>query len=211
MSDGINKGFLKAQGKWVMWLNADDLLLPGALAEVKRFAEQKEDADVIFGGWNFIDRDGEFIRRMTLFPFRPAILYNHGCYLGSTSTYYKRETTISEGYILNENFKCVMDGEYFSRLSKAGKKFDYLPCVLANFRVHDESISRKHIGRSGIDEVLELQKQYAESRSIRRTYGVKLFGDEMLNGIVEGILANVYRFQKGVLKWIHKGSCREPE
>jgi glycosyltransferase involved in cell wall biosynthesis len=31
MSDGINKGFLNASGKWVMWLNCDDYFLPGAL------------------------------------------------------------------------------------------------------------------------------------------------------------------------------------
>ena len=30
MSEGINRGFRKARGKWVMWLNTDDRLLPGA-------------------------------------------------------------------------------------------------------------------------------------------------------------------------------------
>lgn len=39
MSDGINKGFDRARGEWVMWLNSDDRLKPGALAEMKRFAE----------------------------------------------------------------------------------------------------------------------------------------------------------------------------
>ena len=34
MSEGINRGFRKARGKWVMWLNTDDRLLPGALAAV---------------------------------------------------------------------------------------------------------------------------------------------------------------------------------
>ena len=28
MSEGINRGFRKARGKWVMWLNTDDRLLP---------------------------------------------------------------------------------------------------------------------------------------------------------------------------------------
>ena len=32
MSDAINKGFDRATGKWVMWLNADDRLKPDALA-----------------------------------------------------------------------------------------------------------------------------------------------------------------------------------
>ena len=46
MSDAINKGFRKAKGKWVMWLNTDDRLLPGALKAVAAFAEQHPEADV---------------------------------------------------------------------------------------------------------------------------------------------------------------------
>ena len=38
MSDAINKGFERASGEWVMWLNTDDRLHPGALKEVLRFA-----------------------------------------------------------------------------------------------------------------------------------------------------------------------------
>ena len=45
MSEGINRGFRKARGKWVMWLNTDDRLLPGALAAVKAFADSRPDAD----------------------------------------------------------------------------------------------------------------------------------------------------------------------
>ena len=34
-SDALNKGFAKAKGEWLFWLNADDVLLPGALIKVK--------------------------------------------------------------------------------------------------------------------------------------------------------------------------------
>ena len=34
-SDAINKGFAKAKGEWLFWLNADDVLMPGALKKVK--------------------------------------------------------------------------------------------------------------------------------------------------------------------------------
>ena len=33
-SDAFNKGFAKAKGEWLFWLNADDVLLPGALHKV---------------------------------------------------------------------------------------------------------------------------------------------------------------------------------
>ena len=34
-SDALNKGFAKAKGEWFFWLNADDVLLSGALEKVK--------------------------------------------------------------------------------------------------------------------------------------------------------------------------------
>ena len=211
MSDGINKGFRKAKGKWVMWLNSDDRLKLGALAEVKRFLEKESEADVVFGCWDFIDEKGKFVRRMTLFPFRFGMLANYGCYIGSTSTFYRRESTIGEGQLLNVNFGAVMDGEYYCRLAAAGKRFFYLPVVLADFRLHDESISRKNMGKADIDGILARQKQLAESSAIRRVYGCRLFEDEMLNIIVEGVMYHVFRVQKGWLKLWHKSSCREPE
>ena len=33
-SDALNMGFAKAKGEWLFWLNADDVLLPGALKKV---------------------------------------------------------------------------------------------------------------------------------------------------------------------------------
>lgn len=204
MSDGINKGFLKAQGKWVMWLNADDRLLPGALAAVKEFAEQQPDADVIYGCWNFVDKHGAFIREMTVFPFDRGMIANHGCYIASTATFFRRSTIIDKGHLLNINFRSVMDGEYFCRLAAAGKRFEYLPKVLADFRLHAQSISQRNLGKDDIDGVLAHQRQLAESRAIRRVYGVRLFKDEMLNGIVEGVLYHAYRLKKGVLRWWHR-------
>jgi glycosyltransferase involved in cell wall biosynthesis len=205
MADGINKGFRKATGRWVMWLNADDRLKPGALLAVKQWAGEHPRADVIFGCWNFIDANGGFIRRMTLFPFNRTMAANHGCYIASTSTFYRRETTVSEGYYLNKNFGTVMDGEFYCRLAAAGKRFEYLPKVLADFRLHGESISQRNLGKRDIDGSLANQRQYAEARAIHRTYGVNLFKDEMLNGLVEGVVYQFFRLLKGVLRLLYVG------
>ena len=63
MSDGINKGFLKATGDWLMWLNCDDYLLPGALSKVADFIKQHPDVDVVHGDCAFIQEDKTLIRR----------------------------------------------------------------------------------------------------------------------------------------------------
>lgn len=204
MSDGINKGFLKAKGTWVMWLNADDRLKPGALKSVKEFAENHPKADVIFGCWNFMDADGNFQRRMTIFPLVRSMLPNHGCYVASTSTFFRRETTINAGYLLDIKFRYVMDGEYYSRLAYSGKRFEYIPKVLADFRLHGESISQRNIGKKEMDGIYAYQQQIAESRAIHRMYGINLFKDEMANSIVDGILYHAYRVLKGVLRLIYR-------
>jgi len=208
MSDGINKGFRRAKGKWVMWLNADDRLKAGALKSVKEFAESHSEADVIYGGWDFIDEKGDFIRRMTLLPFDRRILVQQGCYIGSTACFFRRETTIGEGHLLDIDFGYCMDGEYYARLAHLGKRFVYFPMILADFRLHGESISQRSIGKGDMKNVLRLQRQAAEPRAIRRLYGVRLFQDEALNGVVDGLLYHAYRLKKGILKRLHRGRCK---
>lgn len=208
MTDAINKGFSKAKGRWVMWLNADDRLHPHVLADVKSFADGNSKTDVIYGCWNFVDIDGIKIRRMTLFPFQKQMLFYHGCYIASTSTFYRKATILDEGYFLDKQFYFVMDGEYFCRLAKAGKRFCYYPKVLADFRLHDGSLSQRHLDHPDIENVLARQKQLAESRTIRRFYGGYPFKDEMLNSIAEGILYHYYRIWKGLLRFVYRYQCK---
>ncbi|MGJ8642773.1 MAG: glycosyltransferase family 2 protein [Luteolibacter sp.] len=203
MTDGINKGFRKAKGKWVMWLNADDKLKPGALAAVKAFAESKPNADVIYGCYDYMDGEGDFLRTMTLFPFDRRILLQHGCYIGSTACFLRRDTTIGEGHLLDDDFGFCMDGEYYSRLADLGKTFEYLPTILADFRLHDGSISQSSLGKADMKNLLRLQRQAAEPRAIRRKYGIRFFNDEPLNCAVDGILSHLFRLKKGLLKALH--------
>lgn len=210
MSDGINKGFRKAKGEWVMWLNADDRLKPGALREVKRFAESHPQTDVIYGAWDFIDADGRFQRRMGVFPFKRMILIHQGCYIGSTSCFYRRATTIDEGELLDIDFHLSMDGEYYARLASKGKRFAYLPCVLADFRLHGENTSQRNLEAKDISGLLQQQRQLAEPRTIRRAYGITLFQQDLFNGGVDCVLDIVLRLAKRILRTIHRQRLREP-
>ena len=206
MTDAINKGFRRARGDWVMWLNADDRLKRGALKAVKELAARSS-ADILHGGWDYIDRDGKFLRRMVPLPFDRRILIQQGCYIGSTACFYRRATTIAEGHLLDENFGFCMDGEYYARLSMSGKKFQHVPKILADFRLHEQSISQNALGKSDLLSVLRYQRQAAEPRAIRRVYGFKPFRDENLNLIADGILYHLFRFKKGWLQLLYRGRC----
>ena len=181
MTDGINKGFRRAQGKWVMWLNADDRLKPGALKAVKEFAEQES------GG-------GCDLRRLGLHGWRRNVHPPHaGASLrfpdsGAAGMLHRldrmflpRETTIAEGHLLDDDFGYCMDGEYYARLAHLGKRFVPMPEILADFRLHEESISQKSLGKDDMKNLLRMQRQAAEPRAIRRMYGIKPFKDENLS------------------------------
>ena len=205
MTDGINKGFRKAKGDWVMWLNADDRLKPGALKKVMEFAESHPDADVIYGGWDYIDGDGKFLRQMKSTPFDKRILVQQGCYIGSTACFYRRKTTLAEGHLLDDQFGYCMDGEYYARLAHLGKRFMHMPgAILADFRLHNESISQSNLGKTDMDGILRYQRQMAEPRAIRRMYGYKPFKDENLSLVVDGVLYHVYRLKKGLLRVLNR-------
>lgn len=211
MTDAINKGFKRAKGKWVMWLNTDDRLKPGALAAVKNFAEQHRDADVIYGAWDFIDADGDFQRTMQVFPFQKLMLSQLGCYIGSTSTFLRRKTIMDEGILLNDRFKYVMDGEYYNRLAEMDKTFRCFPKILADFRIHGSNISQKHLKQKEINGVLDQQLQFAESRAIRRVYGITLFANDHLNSAVDCLLSYWFRVIKLILKTLNRCSDIEKQ
>jgi glycosyltransferase involved in cell wall biosynthesis len=198
MSDAINKGFERAKGDWVMWLNADDRLKPGALAELLSILEESQ-ADVVFGDWDFVGESGAFIRRVRSPGWSRFVHVHHHCLVGSTAAFYRRATVIAEGHRLRTDFRYVMDGEFYARLDAAGKRFEHVRLNVADFRLHGANASQRHLGKTrDMETILAAERQHVESRAIRRAYGVTLFEDPYLNGLVDGVLWIVARGWKGV-------------
>ena len=200
MSDAINKGFDQAKGNWVMWLNADDRLKPGALAAMLPLLE-KSTADVVYGDWNFIDKVGDLQRQVKAPKWSRFVHVQHHCFIGSTAAFYRRATVIGEGFRLREDFRYVMDGEFYARLDAAGKRFEHVPVTVADFRMHEGNLSQRNRGKTrDMARILAAERQYIESRAIRRMYGVTLFEDPYLNGLSDGLLWLVAKGWKLVKK-----------
>ncbi len=158
MSDGINRGFLKATGDWVMWLNTDDYLLPNALEKVAAFAARHPEADVIYGDCLFVDEQKRTLRRKREHRFDFGILLFYGCYIPSTSTFINRRI-INAGHLLEVGYKVCMDFEYYVRLGRLGYHFAYLPEALAAFRWHETNTSSVQLQRRR-EERLRVQQEH---------------------------------------------------
>jgi glycosyltransferase involved in cell wall biosynthesis len=191
-TDAINKGFRRATGDWLMWLNADDYLLPGALEKVRVYALAHPDADVIFGDCLFVDEAGRTLREKREGSFDFNMLLFYGCYIPSTATFFRRDL-IDRGLLLDTQFKNCMDTDYFLRLAMSGARFKHLPELLAAFRWHDSNISTKFAERRQAER-FQIQRQtlqaqgkgwlarpiflqplfrlYQAKRSLRRAFGL---------------------------------------
>ena len=200
MSQAINRGFDQARGEWVMWLNADDRLKPGSLAAVSEILKGSS-ADIVYGDFDFIEKSGAFQRHIRLPRWSPFIHVHHCCYIGSTAAFYRRSTVIEAGHRLREDFRYVMDGEFYSRLDAAGLRFQHVPLTLADFRLHGGNTSMRHLGRTkDLNKILEAERQHVESRAIRRAHGITLFHEPYLNGLIDGVLWIAARAWKLALK-----------
>ncbi len=199
MSDAINRGFDRAKGDWVMWLNADDRLKPGALAAMLKLL-RSTDADVVYGDYDFIDTDGKLTRHMRVPQWSAFVHIWHHCYVPSTAAFYRRSSVIGEGHRLREDFRYVMDGEFYARLHAQGKIFLHVPVNVADFRMHGGNASQRHLDGKDMDSILAAEQQHVESRAIRRAYGFAGFKDPYLTGLVDGVLSVASRGWKAVLK-----------
>jgi glycosyltransferase involved in cell wall biosynthesis len=200
MSDAINKGFERARGEWVMWLNADDRLKPGTLAAMLPLLE-KSRADVVYGDWDFVNEAGDFLRRVKAPGWSAFVHIHHHCYVGSTAAFYRKSSVIAAGHRLRADFRYVMDGEFYARLDAAGKRFAHVPVVVADFRLHGGNASQRHLGKTrDMETILAAERQHVESRAIRRAYGITLFEDPYLNGLADGILWIVAKGWKWVIR-----------
>jgi glycosyltransferase involved in cell wall biosynthesis len=206
ISEGFNKGFRQATGDWVMWLNADDYLLPGALAKVAAFADLNAHADAIYGSFDFVDAEKRRLKTSRAFPVSRMMIVHYGPVIGSTACWYRKRTVMDEGFFVNENFHYNMDGEFYARLFSAGKKFVWMPDVLAAFRLHGANASEKQrIHDRSADGWLRMEKQWAEAISIRRAYGVTIFNHPIADSLLDAVLWSYYRVQKVILKGLLGG------
>jgi glycosyltransferase involved in cell wall biosynthesis len=198
MSQAINKGFDRARGDWVMWLNADDRLKPGALAELIRHLRETQ-ADIVYADWNLIAENGCQIRHIRSVKWSRFVNVHHHCFVASTAAWYRRETVIVEGHRLREDFHYVMDGEFYARMDSLGKRFFHAPVDAADFRLHGANASLRHSGITrDMDTIIAAERQHAESRAIRRAYGFTWTYNPYLNGITDGLLWIAAKVWKGL-------------
>ncbi len=168
-SDALNKGFQRATGDIIGWLNADDTYQQNAVETVLDFFSEHPEVAMVYGYVNIVDENGEVIRTRYSPDFDLGLLIRGGhCYVQPV-TFFRRVAFDEVGY-LDTSFHEAMDYEFFIRV---GQRFQVkrIPKILGNYRTHSQSKtfsgSTRERGRRERDEILRRYASLGLSTSPR--------------------------------------------
>jgi len=139
-SDAIARGFQRATGSIMAYLNSDDPYLPGAFNAVVRVFQQRPQCGFVFGNTYWTDPNGHVLAERRQTPFWPASYLYGGADMQQPSTFWKRELYLKAGG-MDPTFTFAFDTDLFCRFIARGADFRHLKRFLSCYRIHPESKS----------------------------------------------------------------------
>jgi glycosyltransferase involved in cell wall biosynthesis len=137
-SEALNKGFRHAKGKFFLWLNSDDLLLPESLSAAKRELDHRPATLWIAGNTIFIGQDRSVIR-CSRGPRWSTFVYSHAplTVFGPSSIFARR--LFEEVGGIDLSLKYVMDTDLWLKFLNRGYKYTQIGRYMWAFRIHEHS------------------------------------------------------------------------
>jgi glycosyltransferase involved in cell wall biosynthesis len=133
-TDAINKGFGRARGEILAWLNSDDTYLPGAISSAVSYLQEHLEAGMVYGDANLVDEAGVTIGK---FPARQTDyrrLRRGYVHIPQQASFF-RSSLWQQVAPLDPTFYFAMDYDLWVRLAKLAP-LHYHPQLWANFRLH---------------------------------------------------------------------------
>ena len=137
-TDAINKGFARATGKYLAWLNSDDVYQPGAITEAVDYLENHPDVGMVYGDCTFIDAQDRVIGRFPAAQTDYQRLRRGYVHIPQQSSFFRADLWRRVGP-LDPSFYFAMDYDLWVRLAKEAPLV-YVPGRMwASFRLHGDA------------------------------------------------------------------------
>lgn len=162
-SEALNKGFARATGEYLLWLNADDLLLPGALAVLaERIRHSPVRPQWLVGNMMVIDEHDRICRCLRdgawhdfLYRHAPVRVYGPGAV-------FRRELFETVGGF-DETLHYCMDTDLWLRFQRAGARYVRVPRYIWGFRHHPASKTNSGVATTEAEQAAERARMHAEN------------------------------------------------
>lgn len=140
MYDAVNKGFRRARGRILAYLNCDEQYLPGTLAYVKDFFDSHPQIDLLFGGGLVVRPDGSLIAyRKAYQPRWPYISVSH-LYVMSCTMFVRRRV-IERGFLFDDNLRANGDERFVVVCLRNGFRAAYAKRYFSAFTMTGSNMS----------------------------------------------------------------------
>ncbi len=162
-SDAFNKGFSFASGRFITWLNSDDLMNVAALPKVVDFLKETN-AKWVTANSAYVDEQGNVLRccRSGGFEHLPVKLGLLNVFGPST---FLAKTLFEEIGNFDLNFHYCMDADYWWRIVACGYSFERIPLYFWGLRLHEDAKTASVLLTNEMPEGMK-----KESLSIRQRF-----------------------------------------
>lgn len=160
----VNKAIEAAEGELVMWINADDAVIPDAVDRAVEHLDRNPQLVAVYGGIELIGADG--VTRRTYIPEEWS--WRRFVYLGDyipLPTVIFRRSLVAEAGLLDERWRDAADYDFYLRLFE-GHQVERLPEALVRFRFHAGSKTASEVWVQQ-EELLEIRLGRARNRRQR--------------------------------------------
>lgn len=153
----LREGFARASGELLGWVNSDDALLPGAVAEACAHALAHPEQSFFYGDAVWIDAEGRLLRPKREVDFDWGMFAYGYCYLPQPATFFRRSAYEAAGGIDPDLHYC-MDYDLWHKLARTGA-CGHIPRFWAAIRSHPASKTSRYPSRFR-DEEMTLRGRY---------------------------------------------------
>lgn len=133
-TDAINKGFARAKGQILAWLNSDDTYEPGAISAAVKYLQEHPEVGMVYGDCNYINEDGRVIGKFGSAQTDYRLLRQGYAHIPQQTMFFRADLWKQVGP-LDPSFYFAMDYDLWTRLA-ARTVLQYVPQLWANFRLH---------------------------------------------------------------------------
>jgi peptidoglycan/xylan/chitin deacetylase (PgdA/CDA1 family)/SAM-dependent methyltransferase len=135
-----NTGIEKAQFEWLLFLDADDWILPKHLARLTQAANADTTIDAVYCGSARVSLDGTYFYEEAY--SQPAQMFSALCANNvlAIHTCLVRRSVVQAAGCFDPSFKTCEDWDLWQRISRTGSRFSHIPESLAAYLIRPDSL-----------------------------------------------------------------------
>ena len=143
-SAAFNKGFSHANGRFLTWLNADDVLLPGTVAALARAAERWPDCEWFVGGCFWLDPEMRVLKCFRARGFSEVRFRTGQVSSWGPSSFFTKRLLDAVGGV-DERCQYTMDGDLWLKFAAiAGARYRPFAKYVWGLRLHENGKMSGH-------------------------------------------------------------------